>query len=113
MQPRSPDNDSDRTATTPETRGRSIRRIAIPAAALTVGILAFGANEAIAAPASVPSATTGASSTTDEPTMPEVRVTHQSYDPSSIPEVKPCAFPGDFLCTLVVPGPDLDKYKGW
>jgi hypothetical protein len=58
-------------------------------------------------------AATGASSTTDEPTMPEVRVTYQSYDPSSIPEVKPCAFPGDFLCTLVVPGPDLDKYKGW
>jgi hypothetical protein len=113
MQSRSPDNDSDHTATTPETRGRSIRRIAISAAALTAGILAFGANEAIAAPASVPSATTGASPTTDAPTMPGVRVTYQPYDQSSLPGVKPCAFAGDFLCTLVVPGPDLDKYKGW
>ena len=68
------DNTSGRQVTAPQTRGRSVRRIAIPAAALTAGILAFGAYNAFAETASVQYATAATSSTmADDPSNPNAR----------------------------------------
>jgi Spy/CpxP family protein refolding chaperone len=57
------DSGSGRMVTVTKSRGRSIRRKAIPAAVLTAGLLAVGVTTATAANASVPSATAGNSPT--------------------------------------------------